>query len=56
VLCLLGGKQTRATIRDHKIPLAEGGTEDESNEQAICDECNRLKTRGESQRGVRRAW
>lgn len=55
VLCLEEGKHTRATIRDHLLPLAEGGTEDERNIQGICDDHNQEKTRRESERGVRRS-
>lgn len=54
VLCLQAGRFTRPTIRDHTIPLAEGGRDDETNDQAICADCHRLKTREESARGVRR--
>lgn len=53
--CLALGIQTRATIRDHIIPLAEGGTEDESNEQALCLDCSDEKTEHESRRGVARS-
>jgi 5-methylcytosine-specific restriction protein A len=49
------GTHNRATIRDHIVPLAEGGTEDETNIQAICLECSDLKTAEESRRGVRRS-
>lgn len=55
VVCLQAGRRTRATIRDHIVPLAEGGTEDESNEQALCLDCSDLKTVTESQRGVQRS-
>jgi len=54
VRCLAAGRRTRATIRDHVIPLAEGGRDDETNEQALCQECSDAKTREESKRGVRR--
>jgi 5-methylcytosine-specific restriction enzyme A len=54
VLCPLRGTHNLATIRDHRIPLAEGGCDDASNEQGICDACHRLKTQEESARGVRR--
>jgi 5-methylcytosine-specific restriction protein A len=50
-LCVAKGRTTEATIRDHITPLAEGGTEDESNIQPICDDCNRTKTAAEAQRG-----
>jgi 5-methylcytosine-specific restriction protein A len=40
---------------DHRIPLCEGGTEDDSNLQSLCaDPCHRKKTAQESARGVRR--
>lgn len=54
VLCPKRGTKNLATIRDHIIPLAEGGADVESNAQGICATCNRLKTREESARGVRR--
>lgn len=53
VTCLPLGIETRATIRDHTIPLLEGGTEDESNEQALCLDCFDAKKAIEAQRGVR---
>ena len=54
--CHEAGRVTLATIRDHRIPLAEGGADDVTNEQAICDDCHSIKTKAESARGVRRAW
>jgi 5-methylcytosine-specific restriction protein A len=50
-----GAARNLATIRDHIVPLAEGGRDDETNEQGICRECSDLKTREESARGVRRS-
>jgi 5-methylcytosine-specific restriction protein A len=44
-----------ATIRDHVVPLAEGGRDEETNVQAICMDCHREKTERESQRGKQRA-
>lgn len=56
VLCLKAGRgQVKATIRDHIIPLAEGGPDTNENCQAICQRCSDLKTREESERGVRRS-
>jgi len=55
VLCLLKGITVPATIRDHIIPLAEGGVDDNSNCQAICQQCSDAKTRAESTRGQQRA-
>lgn len=55
VVCEAKGYITRATIRDHIIPLAEGGADTDDNVQALCDGCSSEKTRHESQRGARRA-
>jgi 5-methylcytosine-specific restriction protein A len=49
-----GQHRRPSTIRDHVIPLAEGGLDDESNEQGLCQECSDAKTREESKRGVKR--
>jgi 5-methylcytosine-specific restriction protein A len=53
-LCPKRGTHRLATIRDHVIPLAEGGLDVESNTQGLCQDCSDLKTREESARGVRR--
>ena len=55
-MCEAAGRVTLATIRDHRIPLAEGGADDETNEQALCEDCHAIKTKAETARGVRRAW
>jgi len=54
VLCLPKGVVSPSTIRDHTIPLGEGGLDDETNEQALCRTCSDAKTRAESARGLRR--
>lgn len=55
--CQHKGLVTIATQRDHIKPLAEGGTEDEDNEQGLCDACHEAKSQGEAVRGRRRrAW
>jgi 5-methylcytosine-specific restriction protein A len=54
-LCLKQGRQTRATIRDHTIPLAEGGRDDATNEQPLCASCSKTKTDAESARGAARS-
>jgi 5-methylcytosine-specific restriction endonuclease McrA len=56
VLCLQQGRTVVASIRDHIIALADGGTEDEANTQAICRSCNEVKrwreaTEGKYKRG-----
>jgi 5-methylcytosine-specific restriction protein A len=57
--CLREGRTTLATEVDHKIPKAEGGTDDDSNLQAICDQkpwrCHSKKTAVESKRSAKRA-
>ena len=45
---------TLATEVDHVIPQAEGGSEDETNLQAICTDCHKAKTQAEAARGVKR--
>jgi 5-methylcytosine-specific restriction protein A len=54
VTCLQQGYTTVATIRDHVIPLAEGGRDDETNEQALCQRCSDVKTQQEAFRGRQR--
>jgi 5-methylcytosine-specific restriction protein A len=54
VECEKQGQKTRATIRDHVVPLAEGGRDDMTNEQALCTTCSKVKTDEESRRGARR--
>ena len=55
VHCADMGRQTLATIRDHIVPLAEGGSEDDTNIQGLCLDCSDRKTETESLRGVRRS-
>ena len=56
VLCQKQGRITIATIRDHTIPLAEGGPDDETNEQPLCQDCSDVKTEAEAKRGRRRKF
>jgi 5-methylcytosine-specific restriction protein A len=53
-LCAAAGRTTIATVRDHIVPLAEGGQDSDDNIQPICDDCNKAKTHAESMRGRRR--
>lgn len=48
--CLMTGRVTLARQVDHKVPKAEGGTDDDANLQAICVECHKLKTQAEALR------
>lgn len=53
--CVKEGKVTIAVIRDHVIPLSEGGLEGvDSNEQPLCKSHSDAKTKAEAARGVRR--
>jgi len=54
VICRAEGRAIKATQRDHVIPLAEGGRDDETNEQALCEPCHDIKSAAEAQRGRRR--
>ncbi|MFL9899046.1 HNH endonuclease [Paraburkholderia fungorum] len=48
--CLRARRVTRATQVDHIKSRAEGGTDDESNLQSICEPCHKAKTARESAR------
>lgn len=48
--CLKSNRWVLAAIRDHIIPLAEGGTEEPSNTQALCVTCHNAKSQAEAQR------
>jgi len=54
-LCRANGRYKPATVRDHIVPLAEGGTDDDANIQPLCRDCSDAKTRQEQQRGRRRS-
>lgn len=53
--CKRAGKRTRAHTADHIIPVAEGGSEDLSNLEAICNPCHDTKSKEEARRGRVRA-
>jgi len=53
--CLDAGRVTPSTIADHKIPKAEGGTDDRENYQGICDPCHQVKTAEEASRARARS-
>ena len=42
--CLMQGRYVTATDVDHIVPIAHGGTDDESNLQSLCHECHKVKT------------
>jgi 5-methylcytosine-specific restriction protein A len=41
---------------DHVVPVAEGGTDCDSNLRAACTECHRVKSQAEALRGRLRAY
>lgn len=45
------GRVTPARTVDHITPKAKGGTDDDANLQAICDECHKAKTAAEGREG-----
>jgi 5-methylcytosine-specific restriction protein A len=45
------GRVAAATQRDHIIPLEEGGLDDQSNEQGLCQSCHDVKSKSEAKRG-----
>lgn len=48
VVCLAAGRYKAATQLDHKVPLWQGGKDDESNLQPLCDRCHKAKTAAEA--------
>lgn len=53
VECEKTGRVELATIRDHVIPLAEGGADDKANSQGLCVTCHDIKSSEERLRGLR---
>jgi 5-methylcytosine-specific restriction enzyme A len=44
VACQAEGKASLASIRDHIVPLEDGGTDGRDNEQPLCETCHNKKT------------
>ena len=53
-VCLAKDRVTPATAVDHIVCKAKGGTDDESNLQAICTACHTVKTSIENGKGLRK--
>lgn len=53
--CEQRGVVKPATQRDHRISLGEGGSDNEDNEQALCDECHEVKSAQERMRAQTRS-
>ncbi len=54
--CAALDRVTLAREVDHRIPKAEGGTDDDDNLQSICRACHLTKTQEEAKRGIDRGW
>jgi len=50
-VCASKGLLALAVIRDHIIPLAEGGEDTDENTQPLCQACSDGKTAEEARRG-----
>ena len=48
VMCEAKGYARPATQLDHIIPLIDGGKDDESNYQSLCEPCHKDKTAAEA--------
>jgi 5-methylcytosine-specific restriction enzyme A len=55
VMCQQQGKVKAATQRDHIVALSEGGLDDPSNTQGLCDDCHEGKSLAERLRAQRRS-
>ncbi|MBF9263925.1 HNH endonuclease [Paracidovorax cattleyae] len=53
--CRRLGLVVLATQRDHIVPLEEGGADEVTNTQGLCDEHHDAKSKAERERGARRA-
>lgn len=54
ITCEMDGRQTRATIRNHIVSLADGGTDDVANTQGLCLDCWEKQKEEEVARGLPR--
>lgn len=44
-ICLAEGRVTAATVPDHIVPLAKGGTDTDDNIRCLCEACHDKVTR-----------
>ena len=43
-------KVTKSDQIDHIIPLCDGGSDEDDNKQALCEECHKMKTAEENRK------
>lgn len=53
--CERQGRVSRATQRDHIKPLSDGGADDQTNEQGLCEACHDEKSERERLQALRRS-
>lgn len=54
-ICAAAGRVVGATEVDHRIPLHQGGTDDDANLQGLCHDCHADKTARDGGKARRRA-
>ena len=45
--CAARGRVELATVPDHIVPLARGGSDDDGNIRCLCAGCHRIRTAGQ---------
>jgi 5-methylcytosine-specific restriction protein A len=46
--CWAAGRTAVGTVVDHRKPLWDGGSDEDSNKWLLCNECHDIKTRSEA--------
>lgn len=52
--CERQGRVRAAVVRDHIVPMGEGGEDTDDNTQGLCHRCHDEKTEAERRRGIQR--
>lgn len=53
VRCTAEGRVRAATVVDHRVPLWQGGSNEPSNLDPLCDECHSIKSASEATQRAR---